>query len=87
MNLKSDSFFLFKRSSFDHMSTHAHAVIFPHDTFSDCCLAKAQLVKMKPELNWNVSAVVNFAFNYIFDWLQRFLAHPLPCRETVPRDS
>lgn len=65
---------------------HVH-VIFPYDTYSDCCLAKAQLVKMKLELSWNVSGVVNFAFKYIFDWLQCFLARPLPCWETVPRDS
>lgn len=35
--------------------------------------------EMKPELSWNVSSVVNFVFKYIFDWLQCFLAHPLPC--------
>lgn len=44
---------------------HVH-VIFPHDTYSDCCPAKAQLVKMKLELRWNVSGVVNFAFKYVF---------------------
>lgn len=62
-------------------------VIFPYDTYSDCCLAKAQLVKMKPELSWNASGVVNFVFKYIFDWLQCSLARPPLCWETVPGDS